>query len=128
MDPITDMLNQIRNGQAVKKPEVSVPLSNLKYEVAKVLADAGFVGDAKKAVKGKNKILKITLKYDNGIPAISGLRRISKSGQRIYAKLHDIKSVRGGYGISVVSTPRGLMTNKEAKKQKLGGEILLEIW
>jgi len=128
IDPITDMLNQIRNGQAVQKPEISVTLSNLKYEVAKVLVDAGFIQEVKKTVKGKIKTMKIVLKYDNGIPTISGLKRVSKPGQRIYAKLHDIKNVRGGYGISVVSTPKGLMTNKEARKQRLGGEVLCEIW
>ncbi|KKQ23497.1 MAG: 30S ribosomal protein S8 [Candidatus Staskawiczbacteria bacterium RIFCSPLOWO2_12_FULL_37_15] len=128
IDPITDMLNQIRNAQAVQKPEVSIPFSNLKYEVAKVLVQEGLISEVKKAAKGKNKIMKIVLKYDNGISAISGLRRISKPGQRIYGKWSEIKRVRGGYGISVVSTPKGLMTNKEARKQKLGGEVLLEIW
>ena len=128
LDPITDMLNQIRNAQAVQKPEVSVSFSNLKYEVVKVLMREGFLGEVKKAAKGKNKIIKIILKYDNDIPVISGLRRISKPGQRIYGKAMEIKRVRGGYGISVVSTPKGLMTNKEARKQKLGGEVLLEIW
>ncbi len=127
-DPITDMLNQIRNGQAVQKPEVSVALSNLKYEVARVLSGAGFLGDVKKVQRGNIKMIRIILKYDNGAPAISGLKRISKSGQRIYSKVHDIKNVRGGYGVSIISTPKGLMTNKEAKKQKLGGEVLLEVW
>lgn len=128
IDPITDMLNQIRNAGDVQKSEVSVSFSNLKYEVAKVLTQEGFIGEVKKAVKGKNKIMKIVLKYDNGISAISGLKRVSKPGQRIYGKWSEIKRVRGGYGISVISTPKGLMTNKEARKQKLGGEILLEVW
>jgi len=128
IDPIIDMLNQIRNAGAVKKSEVLVSFSNLKYEVAKVLMQEGFVGEVKKSAKGKNKIMKIGLKYDNGIFVISGLRRISKPGQRIYGKAMEIKRVRGGYGISVVSTPKGLMTNKAARKQKLGGEVLLEIW
>ena len=127
-DPITDMLNQIRNSQAVQKPEVLILASNLKYEIAKVLQAAGFLGEIKKAVKGKSKILKIVLKYENGLVAISGMKRISKPGQRIYVKFHEIKPVRGGYGISVMSTPKGIMTNKEAKKQKLGGEVLLEVW
>jgi len=128
IDPITDMLNQIRNAQAVQKAEISVSFSNLKYEVAKILMQENYVGEVKKAAKGKNKVLKIVLKYDNGISAISGLRRVSKPGQRIYGKAMEIKRVRGGYGVSVVSTPKGLMTNKEARKQKLGGEVLLEIW
>lgn len=128
LDPITDMLNQIRNAQAVQKIDVSVPFSNLKYEVAKVLAKEGFIAEVKKAAKGKNKILKIVLKYEDGAGAIAGLRRVSKPGQRIYGKAMEIKRVRGGYGISIVSTPKGLMTNKEARKEKLGGEVLLEAW
>lgn len=74
------------------------------------------------------KIIEIVLKYDNKIPEISGLKRISKSGQRIYINHHEIKKVRGGYGIAIISTSKGLMTDKEARKQKLGGEILCEIW
>ncbi len=127
-DPITDMLNQIRNALAVQKPEVLVPLSKIKYEVARILSAEQLVGEIKKTVKGKGKMLKIVLKYDQDIPAISGMRRISKPGQRIYAKTSEIKRVRGGYGISIVSTSKGLMTNKEARKQKLGGEIICEIW
>ncbi|MEK7658717.1 MAG: 30S ribosomal protein S8 [Patescibacteria group bacterium] len=127
-DPITDMLNQIRNAGAVGKTELSLPSSKLKFEVAKILMQENFISDVKKTAKGKSKTMKIVLKYDNGIMAISGLRKVSKPGQRIYAKASEIKNVKGGYGISVVSTPKGLMTNKEARKVKLGGEILLEIW
>ncbi len=127
-DPITDMLNQIRNAGAVGKTELSLPASKLKFEVAKILMQENFISDVKKTVKGKSKTMKIVLKYDNGILAIAGLRKVSKPGQRIYAKVSEIKNVKGGYGMSVVSTPKGLMTNKEARKAKLGGEILLEIW
>ena len=127
-DPITDMLNQIRNALAVQKPEVLVPLSKIKYEIAGILSAEGLVGEIKKTVKGKNKMLKINLKYNEGVSIISGMRRTSKPGQRIYAKISEIKRVRGGYGISIVSTSKGLMTNKEARKQKLGGEIICEIW
>jgi len=127
-DPITDMLNQIRNAQAVKKPEVLVSLSKIKFEIAKILSEQNFLGEVKKAAKGKQKGLKITLKYDNGEPAIAGLRRISKPGQRIYAEVSEIKKVRGGFGISVVSTSKGLMTGGDARKNKLGGEVLLEVW
>lgn len=127
-DPITDMLNQIKNAQAVGKTEVLLPSSNLKYEIAMMLSKEGFVGEVKKTTKGKVKLLKITLKYDNGVPAMEGFKRISKPGQRIYQKVHDIKKVRGGFGISIISTPKGLMTNKEARKAKLGGEVLLEVW
>jgi len=127
-DPITDMLNQIRNAQAVGKTEVLVPLSKIKNEVATILSKEGFLGEVKKTEKGKAKVLKITLKYDNEVPAISGLKRISKPGQRIYEGVSGIKRVHGGYGISVISTSKGLMTNKDARRQKLGGEIICQIW
>jgi|SRR3989344_1487517 len=127
-DPITDMLNQIRNAQAVSKTEVLLPFSKLKNEIAMILAKEGFVADVKKVVKGKSKILKIILKYEEGLPAIEGAKRVSKPGQRIYSGFYDIKKVQGGFGISVISTSKGLMTNVEAKKAKLGGEVLLEVW
>lgn len=128
IDPITDMLNQIRNAKAVEKPEVSMPLSKAKYEVAKILVREGFITEVKKITKGKAKLMKIVLKYNDGVSKILNLRRVSKSGQRIYAKVSEIKKVKGGYGISVISTSKGLMTNKEAYKQKLGGEIICEVW
>ena len=127
-DPITDMLNQIRNAQAVGKTEVLIPLSKIKTEIANLLSKEGFIGEVKKAMKGKIKALKITLKYDDGAPVIAGLRRTSKPGQRIYEGFSEIKKVHGGYGISIVSTSKGLMTNKEARKQKLGGEIICQVW
>jgi small subunit ribosomal protein S8 len=127
-DPITDMLNQIRNAQAVGKTEVLIPLSRIKNEIANLLSKEGFVGEVKKAMKGKIKGLKITLKYDNGVPAIAGSRRVSKPGQRIYEGSQEIKRVKGGFGISIVSTSKGLMTNKEARKQKIGGEVICQVW
>jgi len=127
-DPITDMLNQIRNAKAVEKQEILVLFSKFKNEIANMLMQEGFVGEVKKVIKGKNKVLKINLKYDNGVPAIEGVKRVSKPGQRIYVKSNDIRKVRGGFGISIISTPKGLMTNNQAIKAKLGGEILLEVW
>jgi len=127
-DPITDMLNQIRNAQAVGKQDVSFPFSKLKNEIANLLSKEGFIGEVKKAAKGKNKIMKVTLKYETGVPAIEGAKRVSKPGQRIYVKATEIRKVRGGFGISVISTPKGLMTNNDARTAKLGGEILLEVW
>ncbi len=124
-DPIADMLNRIRNAQAVSKEIVDIPFSNLKYEIAKILEKQGFVDKVEKKGRKSRKALEITLKYP---AAISGLRRISKLGQRIYTSSKEIKQTRGGYGISIISTPKGLMTNKEAKKKKLGGEIICEIW
>ena len=127
-DPITDMLNQLRNASAVAKTDVVLRFSNLKYAVAMMLMQEGFVGEVKKITKGKNKMLKINLKYDNAVPAFEGAKRVSKPGQRIYVGADEIKKVRGGFGVSVISTPKGLMTNQEAKKAKLGGEVLLEVW
>lgn len=136
IDPITDMLNRIRNAQTVFHTTVDIPFSKEKYEIAQVLEREGFIEKVEKKGKTTQKILKIDLKYqkdpvgENRKPklAISGLRRISKPGQRIYTRSQDIKAVRGGYGISVISTSQGLMTNKEARKNKVGGEIIFEIW
>jgi len=127
-DPITDMLNQIMNASAVKKAEVSIPYSNIKNEIANILSKEGFVGEVKKIAKDKQKALKITLKYDNDIPAIVGAKRVSKPGQRIYEPVSGIKKVHGGFGLSIITTSRGLMTNKDAKKVKLGGEIICQVW
>ncbi len=127
-DPITDMLNQIKNAQAVDKTEVLIPLSNIKNEIALILSKEGFIGEVKKATKGKIKVLKITLKYDNDVPAIAGFKRVSKPGQRIYEEAMKIRKVHGGYGMSIVSTSKGLMTNKDARRQKAGGEIICEVW
>jgi len=127
-DPITDMLNQIRNAKAVAKPEVSIPFSKVKYEIAKILMQEDFIGEVKKVVRGKTKTMKIILKYDDGVSKISNLKRVSKPGQRIYAKVSEIKRVKGGYGISVISTSKGFMTNKKARRLKLGGEIICEVW
>jgi small subunit ribosomal protein S8 len=127
-DPITDMLNQIKNAQAVGKTEVLIPLSKIKNDIATILSKENFVGEIKKAAKGKIKGLKISIKYDNEVPAISGFKRISKPGQRIYEGFSEIKKVHGGYGISIISTSKGLMTNRDARKQKLGGEVICQVW
>ena len=137
-DPITDMLNRIRNAQTIFHPMVIIPFSNLKYEIAKILEKEGFIKKIERKGRKEKKSLEVTLKYEQDIsvgkkagrmkPAISGLKRISKPSQRIYVRAKEIKSVRGGYGIAIISTPKGLMTNKEARKKKLGGEIICEIW
>ncbi|MDI6592064.1 MAG: 30S ribosomal protein S8 [Patescibacteria group bacterium] len=127
-DPITDLLNRIRNAQAVFHPTVDIPFSNLKYEIAKILEKEGFVKKIEKKGRKIKRKIEIILKYDGKIPAISGLKRVSKPGQRIYKSCKDLKPVKGGYGIAIVSTSKGIMTDKEARKQKLGGEVLCEIW
>ena len=122
------MLTSIRNAQAAKKDTISVPFSDLNYEIAGILARNNFIGKVDKKGRKSKKFIDIILKYENDSPRISGLRKISKPGQRIYKRYKELRPVRGGYGIAVISTPKGLMTNQEARKQKLGGELICEIW
>ena len=110
------------------KPAVSVPFSNIKFNIAQILEKNKFVDKVEKKGRKVDKFIDITLKYDDKAPAISGIKKFSKPGQRIYIASGEIKQVRGGYGIAIISTPKGLMTNKEARKQKLGGELICEIW
>jgi len=128
MDPIADMLTTIRNAQAVLKETVVVPYSEIKFEIAKVLKKENFIGEIEKKGKKVRKTIEIKLKYKDKQPAISGLKRVSKPGQRIYTAAGKIKGIRGGYGMAIISTSKGLMTDKEARKQNLGGEILCKIW
>ncbi len=128
MDPIANMLIKIKNAQAVGKQTVSVPFSNLKYNIGKLLEKEGFIEYAKKRGKKIKKIL-IKLKYtEDKKPRIHDIKRISKPGRRIYLKSKEIYSPKSGIGILVVSTPQGLMTSKEARKTRNGGEVLFEIW
>ncbi len=137
-DPIADMLNRIRNAQAVFHPTVVIPFSNLKNRIAEILEKEGFIEKVEKRGRKTNKVFEITLKYQKETSeegggkkmksVISGLKRISKPGQRIYTEAKEIKLVRGDYGVAIISTSKGLMTNKEARKRKLGGEIICEIW
>lgn len=129
MDPIGDMLARIRNTQAVGHLTVDIPFSNLKSKMAQILVRENFITDFKKIKKFRRKFLRIHLKYkEENMPAISGLKRISKPGRRIYKNANEIKKVKGGYGIAIISTSRGLMTDQEAKKLKIGGEVICEIW
>lgn len=127
-DPITDMLNRIRNAQAVLQPTVDIPFSKIKFEICQILVKEGFVKSFEKKGRKNKKFILINLKYKEKMPVISGLKRVSKPGQRIYLSYKKIKRVKGGYGIAIVSTPKGLMTGKEAGKQKSGGEVICEIW
>lgn len=127
-DPIADMLNRITTAQAVSKETVVLPFSKIKYEIAKILKKEGFLDVAEKKGRKTNRTLELTLKYEDKKPLISSIRRISKPGQRIYSRSKRLGRVRQGYGFSILSTPKGLMTNKEAKKQNLGGEVICEIW
>lgn len=128
MDPIADMLTSIRNAQAVLKETVKIPFSKLKFELAKVLEKNGFVKKVEKKGRGIKRVIEIKLKYEDKLPVISGLKKISKPGQRIYAGAKEIKPVRSGYGISIISTSKGLMTDKEVRKQNIGGEVICQVW
>lgn len=128
MDPISDFINRIKNAQKAGHEKLEISFSNMKFELAKVLSKENFIGPVeRKGAKAKEK-LEIFLKYENGAPAIQEAKRVSKPGQRIYGSSDKIKPVKQGYGLAIISTSRGLMTDKEARKQKLGGEILCEIW
>ncbi|MFA4833904.1 MAG: 30S ribosomal protein S8 [Patescibacteria group bacterium] len=139
VDSIADMITRIRNASAVGKNEVVLPMSKIKFEVAKILEKEGWAGkvevikgNSSKEGKEKNYIfdqLRIVLKYKkSGRPAISCLKRISKPGLRVYVKKDRLPKVLNNLGIAVISTPQGIMTNKEAKKKGIGGEVLCEIY
>lgn len=128
-DPIGDFIVRLTNAGAVKKATVSVPHSAFKLAIAEKLKDAGFIKAVEKKGKKVRKTLDIVLKYnDKGVHAIRGVRRISKPGRRLYRGVHDITPVRYGHGALILSTPKGVVTDKEARKEKVGGEALFEIW
>ena len=133
LDPIADMLTRIRNAQMVKHREVSVPFSKLKLSIAKILEQRNFIESVSKITEGTFPELRIVLKYDvisntEKNPAIREIKRVSRQGQRIYVKKTDIKRVKNGYGISIISTSKGMMTGDKAQKAGLGGEIICEVW
>ncbi|MBI5397661.1 MAG: 30S ribosomal protein S8 [Verrucomicrobia bacterium] len=129
-DSIADMLTRIRNAAAASLEEVVVPHSKLKSEVARILKQEGFVRDfeVEKEKDSAHKQIRITLKYSAKGPVIVGLKRISRPGLRVYVGSDDIPRVLSGMGVSVLSTSRGLMTGREAKQQKVGGELLCTVW
>ncbi|QQG42633.1 MAG: 30S ribosomal protein S8 [Candidatus Giovannonibacteria bacterium] len=128
-DPIADMLIRIKNAQAVRKGAVSFGYSKIKFEIAKLLERAGYAGQVEQRGKKNAKLIEMKLLYEeDGAPKVSGARRASKPSRRFYRGHREIYPPRGGFGIAVYSTPKGLMTNKEAKRAKLGGEVLFEIW
>ena len=127
-DTIADMLTRIRNANAMRYEEVSVPASKLKEEIARILKEEGFIKDHKiEKDKNQSNII-LTLKYVNKERVITELKRISKPGLRVYAKSEEIPKVLNGLGIAIISTSKGIMTDKEARKQHLGGEVLAYIW
>ena len=128
-DPIADMLNRIKTAQAVNKETVDIPFSKLKYQIAECLEKEGFVGKVVKKKKEKRRFFCLVLNYEeDGTSRITDLRRVSSPGQRIYEKSKELRKIRGGRGMSVVSTPKGVMSNKKAREMGLGGEVICEIW
>ena len=128
-DTIADMLTRIRNANQMRYQEVSVPASNLKVSLAKILKEEGFIEDYKVVNDNVQGTIELTLKYgQNKERVITGLKRISKPGLRVYAKAGEVPKVLNGLGIAVISTSRGVMTDKEARKENLGGEVLCYIW
>lgn len=128
-DPIADMLTRIRNANLVSHETVEMPSSKLKVELAKLLKEEGYITDYSVKEVGKFSFLTIVLKYDEKRkPVITNLKRISKPGLRSYCKSKDLPQVFGGLGIAIISTSKGLFTDRKAKKEKIGGEILCYVW
>lgn len=126
-DPIADMLTRIRNASLVHKGEVLVPYSRIKMGIATILAKHGYLAKVEEK-KDKHPYILLTLKYNGGEPAVTHIKRVSKPGHRFYIKKDDIESVLSGFGISILSTPKGLLTNEEARKARVGGELICEIY
>lgn len=128
-DPVADMLTRIRNASSVFHDTVDVPASNLKKEVARILKEEGYIRDYKVQEDGKQGMIRIYLKYaPPKRQVITGIRRISKPGLRVYAKHHEVPKVLGGLGVAILSTSRGVMSDREARRSKVGGEVLCYVW
>jgi len=128
-DPVGDFIIRLTNAGAIKRASVSVPFSAFKLAIAEKLRDAGYVKAIEKKGKKVKKALDVTLKYDDkGVHAISGVKRVSKPGRRMYKGTKEIMPVRYGRGALLLSTPKGVLTDREARKEKVGGEALFEIW
>ena len=128
-DPIADMLTRIRNANVVKHETVDVPASNMKKELSRILLEEGFIRGYDVIEDGKQGIIRIQLKYgQSGERVISGLKRISKPGMRVYAANQEIPKVLNGLGISIISTSKGILTDKQARKEGVGGEVICYVW
>ena len=127
-DPIADMLTRIRNASRARHDEVSMPASRTKLAIARILKEEGFIEDFSEAQAGPRQDITIRLKYVGRVPVVSGLKRISKPGLRVYASKTEIPRVLGGLGVVVVSTSQGIMTGAKARRSQLGGEVLAYVW
>jgi small subunit ribosomal protein S8 len=128
-DPIADMLTRVRNAIKMRHPKVDVPASKVKTEIARIMKEEGYILNFKVAEEGPKKTIKIYLKYrENNMPVISEIERVSRPGCRVYVGQSEIPRVLGGLGINILTTPRGVMTGRDAHKEHVGGEILCRIW
>ena len=123
-DPIADLLVRLQNASRVGKSSVALPLSRMKRDIAIILQKEGYID----SVDSKDEMLLVTLKYNAGVPAIIGMKRLSKPSRRSYLGVRDIRPVKRGHGLIVLSTPKGVMSGEEAQKERVGGEALFEIW
>ncbi len=128
-DPIADMLTRIRNGSRAKLEKVDIPSSKLKLEIAKILKDEGYIKNLKMVKDRRQGVIRVYLKYtDEELPVIQGLRRVSRPGNRVYVGNDRIPKVMGGLGTAILSTPKGVQSGKQAKKENVGGEVLCHVW
>jgi small subunit ribosomal protein S8 len=128
-DPLSDLLNRLRNGMRAGHDRVDVPASRIKEDVLRVLADEGYIGSWRRVDEKGRPVLRVGLKYDpEGVPIVAGLERVSRPGRRVYAPATEIPEVLGGLGISIVSTSRGIVTGRKARESRIGGEILCNVW
>ena len=127
-DPIADMLTRIRNANTAKHATVDVPASNMKKSIAQILLDEGYIKNFQLIDDGTQGVIRITLKYNGTEKVISGLRRVSKPGLRVYAGADELPRVLRGLGIAIISTSKGVMTDKQARKLHVGGEVLAFVW
>ena len=128
-DPLSDLLNRLRNGMRAGHDRVDVPASRVKEDVLRVLADEGYIGSWRRVEEKGRPVLRVGLKYDpEGLPIVAGLERVSRPGRRVYAPAKEIPEVLGGLGISIISTSRGIVTGRKARESRVGGEILCNVW
>lgn len=128
MDPLVDMFNRIQNAAAVGKEQVEVPYSRMKLDIAKILERLGYVKSVDSKGRKVKRMIEIALKYRDKAPAIGGLRKISKQGNRVYASAQKLFRIKKRHAIAIFSTSKGIMTDGEAREQKIGGEVLCEVW
>lgn len=128
-DPISDMLTRIRNAVGARHARTDIPHSRMKLAIAGLLKEEGFIADVATVEKNGFKWLRVTLRYDaDGNPFVSGIERVSKPGKRVYSRHEEIPAMMGGLGVTIISTPKGLMTGRQARKTRIGGEIVCSVW